>query len=92
MPADGTATTAAVDARVLHCERAEELIEHLTQVNDAGPTKNPAGPGFTDVLREPELAPGDDDRRAADLDLLNLLGRAVHPRVQRRRAADLGAL
>jgi len=35
---------------------------------------------------------GDRDGRAADLDALDLLGRAVHPRIELRRTADLDAL
>jgi len=91
-PVDRTATGAAVDTGMLHGERAEEFVEHLTQVNDDRPSNNPAGTGFTDVLLEPEFAAGDDDGRAADLDFLDPLGRALRPRIERRRAADFGAL
>ena len=41
---------------------------------------------------EPELAAGDDHRRAAHLDPLDLLGAPVHARVELRGAADLDAL
>lgn len=91
-PVDRAAAGAAVDTGMLHRERAEEFVEHLTQVNDDRLSNNPVGTGFTDVLREPEFAAGDDDGRAADLDLLDPLGRALRPRIERRRAADLGAL
>src|SRR5262249_19162375 len=44
------------------------------------------------LLGQPELAPRDDHGAAADLDSLELAGRAVGPGVQRGRAADLNAL
>ena len=91
-PVDRTAAGAAVDTGMLHGKRAEEFVEHLIEVNDDRPSSNPAGTGFTDVLREPEFAAGDNDGRAADLDLLDPLGRALRSRIERRRAADLGAL
>jgi hypothetical protein len=74
VPADRAAAAAAVDSGVLHCERAEELVDHLVQANDERPTERPASSGFTDVLREPELAPRHGDGRAADLDGLDSIG------------------
>lgn len=71
---DRPAAAAAVDARMLHGERAEEFVEHLTQRNDGSRVRNPTARGFTDVLREPELAAGHDDGRTAHLDLLDPLG------------------
>src|SRR5213593_1637284 len=41
---------------------------------------------------EAELAPRDDDGRAADLDAVDAVALADHARVQRRRPADLRAL
>ena len=43
-------------------------------------------------LSDSELAVGDRDRRAADLDALDLVSGAVDPRVELRGAADLDAL
>jgi hypothetical protein len=40
-PADRSATAAAVDTRVLHCEGAEELGEHLLQANEAACKRKP---------------------------------------------------
>jgi hypothetical protein len=79
---DGVTTAAAVDAGVLECKCAEELVEHLTQANDDPPKRNPGRQTFTDVLRQLELTAGDDGRGTADLDALEPLGRALHPRIQ----------
>ena len=54
--------------------------------------RSPSAGSTTDALSEAELAARDDDRRAADLDALDSVRRAVDARVQLRRPADLGAL
>src|SRR5918996_4502912 len=48
--------------------------------------------GATTARLEAEFAARDDDRRAADLDLLDPLRGALDPRVERARAAELLAL
>ena len=59
---------------------------------DTRPRKPCPGARHSGVTLEAELAAGDDDRGAADLDPLDLLGGAVDPGVERARAADLDAL
>jgi hypothetical protein len=46
VPGDGAATPAAVDTRVLHCERAEELVEHVLKVTTIGRPAIPLGEGL----------------------------------------------
>src|SRR6266516_1237174 len=58
---------------------------------------SPAGPArprrpASRAASEPEVPAGDDDRRAADLDPLDRLGRALGHRIERGGPAELGAL
>ena len=86
------ATAPAVDAGVLKCECAEELVEHLAKLTTIRGSAIPRALAFTDVLREPEFAPRDDGGGAADPDALDVVGRPLRLRVESRRTPDLGAL